>query len=89
MPIYLICAQDSKNSPSTVNKAIGIVKVILRKVLYREEINRGPIEGVGRIKEKRRNMESLPAKTSRHSSQTMDMVHGRIFTSIPVSTSLL
>jgi integrase len=42
----------AKCSPATVNKAIGIVKVIFREALYREEINRDPTAGVGRIKER-------------------------------------
>ena len=40
----------SKNAPATVNKALGIVKVIFREALYREEINRDPTAGVGRMK---------------------------------------
>jgi integrase len=39
-----------KNAPATVNKALGIVKVIFREALYREEINRDPTAGVGRVK---------------------------------------
>jgi len=41
-------------SPATVNKVIGIVKVIFREALYREEINRDPTAGVGKIKERRK-----------------------------------
>jgi hypothetical protein len=41
-------------SPATVNKALGIVKVIFREALYREEINRDPTAGVGKIKERRK-----------------------------------
>jgi hypothetical protein len=41
-------------SPATVNKALGIVKVIFREAVYREEINRDPTAGVGRIKEHRK-----------------------------------
>jgi len=37
-----------------VNKALGIVKVIFQEALYREEINRDPTAGVGRIKERRK-----------------------------------
>ena len=44
----------AKNSPATVNKAMGIVKVIFREALYREEINRDPTEGVGKIKERKK-----------------------------------
>lgn len=40
-------------SPATVNKALGIVKAIFREAVYREEINRDPTAGVGRIKEHR------------------------------------
>ena len=40
-----------KNAPATVNKVLGIVKVIFREALYREEITRDPTAGVGRIKE--------------------------------------
>jgi len=29
-----------KNAPATVNKVLGVVKVIFREALYREEINR-------------------------------------------------
>jgi len=43
----------AKNAPATVNKALGIIKVIFREALYREEINRDPTAGVGRIKEHR------------------------------------
>jgi hypothetical protein len=39
-----------KNAPATVNKALGVVKVIFREALYREEINRDPTAGVGRVK---------------------------------------
>lgn len=31
-----------KNAPATVNKALGIVKMIFREALCREEINRDP-----------------------------------------------
>ena len=41
----------AKNAPATVNKALGIVKVIFREAVYREEIGRDPTAGVGRIKE--------------------------------------
>ncbi|MBA7675023.1 hypothetical protein ES703_83251 [subsurface metagenome] len=40
----------TKNVPATVNKALGVVKVIFREALYREEINRDPTAGVGRVK---------------------------------------
>jgi len=43
----------SKCSPATVNKVLGIVKVIFREALYREEIKHDPTAGVGRIKEHR------------------------------------
>jgi len=43
-----------KNAPATVNKSLGIVKVIFREALYREEINRDPTAGVGRIKERKK-----------------------------------
>lgn len=43
-----------KNAPATVNKVIGIVKVIFREALYREEINRDPTAGVGRVKYKKK-----------------------------------
>ena len=43
----------SRCSPATVNKALGIVKVIFREALYREEINRDPTAGVGKIKEQK------------------------------------
>ena len=39
-----------KSAPATVNKALGVVKVIFREALYREEINRDPTTGVGRVK---------------------------------------
>jgi integrase len=44
----------TKCSPATVNKALGIVKVIFQEAVYREEITRDPIAGVGRIKEHRK-----------------------------------
>ena len=37
----------AQNAPATVNKALGIVKVIFREAVYREEINRDPTTGVG------------------------------------------
>jgi hypothetical protein len=40
----------AKNAPATVNKALGLAKVIFREALYREEIPRDPTAGVGRIK---------------------------------------
>jgi integrase len=40
----------AKNAPATVNKALGVVKVIFREALYREEINRDPTTGVGKVK---------------------------------------
>jgi hypothetical protein len=43
----------SKNATATVNKTLGLVKVIFREVLYREEIPRDPTAGVGRIKYRR------------------------------------
>lgn len=43
-----------KNAPATVNKALGIVKVIFREALFREEINRDPTAGVGKIKERKK-----------------------------------
>ena len=43
----------TKCSPATVNKALGIVKVIFREAMYREEVNRDPTAGVGRIKERK------------------------------------
>ena len=39
-----------KYSPARVNKIIGIMKVIFRKALHTEEINRDPAVGAGRIK---------------------------------------
>ena len=39
-----------KNAPATVNKALGVVKVIFREALYREEINRDPTAGVGNVR---------------------------------------
>jgi hypothetical protein len=44
----------AKCSPATVNKVIGIVKVLFRDALYREEINPDPTAGVGKIKERKR-----------------------------------
>jgi len=40
----------AKNAPARVIKALGIVKVIFREALFREEINRDPTAGVGRVK---------------------------------------
>jgi len=40
----------AKSAPATVNNALGVVKVIFREALYREEINRDPTTGVGRVK---------------------------------------
>ncbi|MGQ9616489.1 MAG: hypothetical protein ACUVWJ_08830 [Spirochaetota bacterium] len=39
-----------KCSPATVNKVIGIMKVIFSEELHREENNREPTAGAGRIK---------------------------------------
>ncbi len=44
----------SKNAPATVNKVLGIVKVIFREALFREEIHRDPTAGVGKIKERKK-----------------------------------
>ncbi len=44
----------AKRSPATVNKALGIVKVIFREALYREEINRDPTAGASKIKERKK-----------------------------------
>jgi integrase len=44
----------AKNAPATVNKALSIVKVIFREAVYREEINRDPTAGVGRIREQKK-----------------------------------
>ncbi|OHD23524.1 MAG: hypothetical protein A2064_03690 [Spirochaetes bacterium GWB1_66_5] len=40
----------AKNAPATANKALGVVKVIFREALYREEIPRDPAAGVGKVK---------------------------------------
>jgi integrase len=40
----------AKNAPARVIKALGIVKVIFREALFREEINRDPTAGMGRVK---------------------------------------
>ena len=40
----------AKNAPATANKALGVVKVVFREALYREEINRDPTAGVGKVK---------------------------------------
>lgn len=40
----------AKNAPAAVNKALGVVKVIFREALYREEITRDPTTGVGKVK---------------------------------------
>jgi len=40
----------AKNAPATTNKALGVVKVIFREALYREDINRDPAAGVGKVK---------------------------------------
>jgi hypothetical protein len=40
----------AKNAPATANKALGVVKVILREALYRQEIPRDPTAGVGKVK---------------------------------------
>jgi integrase len=44
----------AKNAPATVNKTLGLVKVIFREALYREETPRDPTTGVGRIKYRRK-----------------------------------
>ena len=41
----------AKCPPATVNKALGIVKVIFREALYLDGINRDPTAGAGKIKE--------------------------------------
>jgi hypothetical protein len=55
----------AKNTPATVNKALGIVKVIFREALYREEINRDPTAGVGKIKEHRKERGTFTAEELR------------------------
>jgi integrase len=55
----------AKNIPATVNKVLGIVKVIFREALYREEINRDPTTGVGRIKEHRKERDTFTAEELR------------------------
>ena len=40
----------AKNAPATANKALGVVKVIFREALYREEIPRDAAAGVGKVK---------------------------------------
>ena len=44
----------TKNAPATVNKALGVVKVIFREALFREEIHHDPTAGVGKIKERKK-----------------------------------
>jgi integrase len=39
----------AKNAPATANKALGVVKVVFREALYREEIPRDPTAGVGKV----------------------------------------
>ena len=43
-----------KNAPATVNKVIGVVKVILREAVIREELDRDPTEYVRNVKGKKR-----------------------------------
>jgi integrase len=69
-----------KNTPATVNKALGIVKFIFRKVLYREDINRDPTAGVVRIKERRAKrgiftVEELQALFSDHGYGSWRNIH--------------
>ena len=42
------------NGPESVNKIIGVVKVVFREALYREEIDRDPTAGIGKIKHQKR-----------------------------------
>ena len=41
----------AKNTPATMNKTLGVVKVIFWVAVYREGINRDSTVAVGRIKE--------------------------------------
>ena len=41
---------------------MGIVKVIFREGLYREEIKRDPTEGIGMIKERKKEREVFTGK---------------------------
>ena len=43
-----------KNAPATVNKVIGVVKIILREAVIREELDRDPTEYVRNVKGKKR-----------------------------------
>ena len=43
-----------KNSPAMVNKIIGVVKIILREAVIREELDRDPTEYVRNVKGKKR-----------------------------------
>ena len=45
---------QKKNAPATVNKVIGVVKVILREAVIREELDRDPTEYVRNVKGKKR-----------------------------------
>ena len=44
----------TKNAPATVNKVIGVVKIILREAVIREELERDPTEYVRNVKGKKR-----------------------------------
>ena len=44
----------SKNGSESVNKIIGIVKVVFREALFREEIDRDPTAGIGKMKNQQR-----------------------------------
>jgi len=43
-----------KCSPATTNKVIGVVRVILREAVIREELDRDPTELVGKVRHKKR-----------------------------------
>ena len=43
-----------KNAPATVNKVIGVAKIILRESVIREELKRDPTEYVRNVKAKKR-----------------------------------
>lgn len=55
----------SSYSPRTVNKTIGVLKVIFKEGIFREELERDPTLGVGEVKGERRQVGTFTAEELR------------------------
>jgi len=75
-----------KSAPATVNKALGVVKVVFREALYREEINRDPTTGVGRVKYHKEERGVLRRRSCAGCFLTTAKAPGGTFGTPPAST---